>query len=391
MNNSSERDRPPRNAFGLASASKGVLLSLMLALSLIYPAYQLAPITKRFVPVKRLVKAKLRNETFTCNALTGHSDYNICINSDMTVSCNCQDFSGRGQIGDLRQHTLDEVFAGPVVRGFMKQLANRQFPTDVCPICPELQSVSADAVNGKELTGSSPSRGIMIENTALCNLACDLCRRDELFGNRRQKSLSVDDMSKVARAVRDAAIECVYFFNLGEPFIPRGVLEQIQCLRSLNPDIRIVTSTNGMLLDADEKLEAALLTDYIYFSLDGVDQKTVEKYQVGGSFERTYRNMARLVELRNKRPRLNEGVALPIIEWKYVTFRHNDRPKQVRQAVELGRQAGVDVLGFYRGAAPLPKRSLRFGRDPVFAEVGTRHGEGIIVNFGNIAEHLLGP
>ncbi len=74
-----------------------------------------------------------------------------------------------------------------------------------------------------------------------------------------------------------------------------------------------------------------------------------------------------------------------------MTFRHNDRPTQIRRAVELARQAGVDVLGFCRGAAPLPRRSLRFGRDPVFAEIGTRHGDNIIVNFAGIPDHLLGP
>lgn len=131
--------------------------------------------------------------------------------------------------------------------------------------------------------------------------------------------------------------------------------------------------------------------DYVYVSLDGIDQGTVQKYQVGGDFERTFRNMARLVQLRNERGRNGDGIKLPIVEWKYVTFRHNDRPEQILRAVDLARQAGVDVLGFCRGAAPLPKRSMRFGRDPVFEEVGVRHGDNIIVNFAGIPERLLGP
>jgi hypothetical protein len=186
-------------------------------------------------------------------------------------------------------------------------------------------------------------------------------------------------------------VETIFFFNLGEPFISNSVLEQVQHIRSANPDARIVTSTNGVLLDTPEKLEAALLMDYVYVSLDGIDQRTVEEYQVGGDFERTYRNMSRLIELRNEHDRKGSGVTLPIIEWKYVTFRHNDQPEHIRAAVGLARRAGVDVLGFCRGAAPLPKRSLRFGRDPVFAEVGTRLGENIIVNFAGIPERLLGP
>ena len=33
----------------------------------------------------------VRGTAFYCNALSGRSDYNICINAGMTVSCNCLD------------------------------------------------------------------------------------------------------------------------------------------------------------------------------------------------------------------------------------------------------------------------------------------------------------
>lgn len=374
----------------LLKALGSCALALMLALSVLYPAQQLAPLTKRFVPVKRVVKAKLRGEVYTCDALAGRSDYNICINSDMTVSCNCQDFSGRGKIGDLRTQTLDEVFEGPLVRGFLEQLAGGRLPTDVCAICSELRSVPYEALTENPPVGSPPRKGIMVENTVACNLSCGLCRRDELLGHRRQRSLSLSDVATVARTLSESAVETIFFFSLGEPFMSNNVLEHVRHIRSANPHARIVTSTNGVLLDTAEKLEAALLMDYVYVSLDGIDQSTVEKYQVGGDFERTYRNMTRLVQLRNERVR-GGAPALPVIEWKYVTFRHNDRAAQIRRAVELARQAGVDVLGFCRGAAPVPSRSLRFGRDPVFAEIGTRHGDNIIVNFAGIPDHLLGP
>ena len=97
-----------RVAWVLGSA----MLAVLLALSALYPARALAPITKQLVPIKRYATAKLRGEVFTCAALTGRSAYNICINSDLTVSCNCQDFSGRGKIGSLREHSLTECSRG---------------------------------------------------------------------------------------------------------------------------------------------------------------------------------------------------------------------------------------------------------------------------------------
>jgi len=46
--------------------------------------------------------ARLRGQRFACRALAGESDYNLTINCDETVSCNCQDYNGSGHIGDLK-------------------------------------------------------------------------------------------------------------------------------------------------------------------------------------------------------------------------------------------------------------------------------------------------
>jgi len=44
-------------------------------------------------------KAWLRGERFHCRALAGESEYNICINCDLTVSCSCQDYDARAISG----------------------------------------------------------------------------------------------------------------------------------------------------------------------------------------------------------------------------------------------------------------------------------------------------
>src|SRR5689334_3344202 len=74
------------------------------------------------------VSARLRRQGFYCAALQGQSDYNITINSDLTVSCNCQDYNGSGHIGDLNQHSFQEVFFGPVAQNFRGALAKGRLP-----------------------------------------------------------------------------------------------------------------------------------------------------------------------------------------------------------------------------------------------------------------------
>src|SRR5271169_5995808 len=60
--------------------------------------------------------ARLKGQRFYCRSLGGESEYNMTINCDLTVSCNCQDYNGSGHIGDLNKNSFKEVFFGPVAR-----------------------------------------------------------------------------------------------------------------------------------------------------------------------------------------------------------------------------------------------------------------------------------
>jgi MoaA/NifB/PqqE/SkfB family radical SAM enzyme len=334
-----------------------------------------------------LLKAYSRNETLHCRALAGESDYNICINCDLTVSCNCQDYDGSGQIGNLKENSLTEIFQGSTAEKFRAGLANRKFPLPTCVHCADLRLVPRQGINTLLSDYHVPHKGIMVENTALCNLRCLMCNREQLAKTRNGKlSLPPQDVDVIARLLKEHAIKSLIYFNLGEPFIPNDIYDQIKTIRAYNPDIRIVTSTNGLLLDNDEKLEAALLMDYIYVSLDGVDQYTVSRYQVGGNFEKSYQNMAKLCKVRNER-----GARFPIIEWKYVLFRWNDQPDQISKARELAITANVDLIAFYNGDAPPLKKSLKWHYHPFFKQLGNKVNGSIIINLNKIPHHLLSP
>src|SRR5256885_16649349 len=54
--------------------------------------------------------ARLRGQRFYCSALAGESEYNITVNCDLTVSCNCKDYNGSGDIWDLNKNSFPEVF-----------------------------------------------------------------------------------------------------------------------------------------------------------------------------------------------------------------------------------------------------------------------------------------
>ena len=223
--------------------------------------------------------ARLRRRAFFCAALAGNSDINVCVNSDLSVSCNCHDVDGSGWIGHLGQSSLAEVFAGPVARRFRQELAAGRLPTPQCSRCCDLRSVSRDKALRLADRHRLPAF-LMVENTSRCNLQCASCPRPQIRRLRAKPSMSLDDVRRVAQQVREAGVASVAYMNFGEPFLSKNIRQELEILREENPGLRINTSTNAMAIDCDEKRAAALLVDRIQIS--GRDRPGDGRYQRGG-------------------------------------------------------------------------------------------------------------
>jgi hypothetical protein len=313
---------------------------------------------------------------YFCNALQGNSYYNICINCDLTISCNCQDVDCSGQIGNLADASFAEIFQGETAQRFRTELSEGRFPTSVCALCTELRQIEGDNyelyLKGYQL----PKDGVMIENTIICNLNCLVCDRQNLLGIRSKHKLSLIDVEMVARNLNECGIRQVCYHNQAESFCSDTILEEMQILKKYNPDILILCSTNGMLLDSDYRREAALLMDHLFISIDGSSQETVSQYQVGASFERQYGNMKTLVELRNARSSL-----LPVIEWKYVVFNWNDQPEHIETAIRLAHEAGIDLISFVEGGGNPEWASKIFTESDYFKRLCFQSPRGKEIHF----------
>ena len=313
--------------------------------------------------------AKLVGRRFACQSLSGMVRDGIFVNSDMTVSCNCQDIDGSGQLGSLRESALEELLSGQTAGRFRRELADGKLPVSRCPACFHLRMVSRAVAAARASQFRLPT-GLSVENTVLCNLRCTGCCREEVLRTRnRGHALGLEDVETVAQTL--ARLQATYcgYYNLGEPFLSRTLRRELELLRQHNPQMEILISTNGLLVDTDDQREAALLADHVLFSIDGIDTAMVRRYQRGGDFDRAYENMRRLVDVRNGR-----GLGRPCIYWKYVVFRWNDRPATIRRAIELARQAGVDCLQFTFARNPLWGISWRFLLSPWFRSLGTGGG-----------------
>ncbi len=282
---------------------------------------------------------QVRGLRFACAALSGESNYNICINADLTVSCNCVDYRGEGILGDLKEQTLAEIFSGVTAQRFRETLAQGRHAIPQCAGCGDLRFVDHAEAERRCSEYHTPRIGIMVENTSSCNLKCRFCRRDLAHRLRQRNSLSLDDVRKVSSIVREYGIGQVSYHNLGEPFLSPRIRKELHILRQENPNVILQLSTNGLLIDTDDKREAALLLNTMFISIDGPTQEILVKYQVGGDFDRAYRNMKDLVAFRNAR-----GLTSPVIEWKYVVFSWNDADEHIEQAIDLARNWRKRIL-----------------------------------------------
>lgn len=299
-----------------------------------------------------VTQARLRNKRFTCNALAGRSTYNICVNADLSVSCNCDDTSGDGRMGSLKDSTFGEVFGGEIANDFRKRLARGELPVSKCARCPELAMVDT-AQAQQDVQHFAIPAGVMVENNANCNLSCVGCGRAQ----RPLQSLKmrIEEVREVARQLAALNVRRIHYFSLGEPFMSRNILEEMQAIRQEMPKTEVFTSTNGVLLDNDDKRRAALLMDRVTFSVDGCDQETLTRYQVGSDFNAAYQNICDLVAFRDR-----NGPSAARIVWKYVVFKWNDRKEHVEKTLELARKANVDELEFIFTLNPYWAISPRF-------------------------------
>ena len=165
--------------------------------------------------------ATISRRAYYCNALAGESEYNIVINSDMTVSCNCSDFDGSGHIGDLNRQTMEEIFASGKARGFRQQLAAGKLPLISCSTCPELRSVSRRSAREYVHNYRVPNRSLMMENTVACNYRCTGCDRG-VMSTRKQVNMSLVNIRSVADTLAAHGVEHLCFFNLRRALLPQG-------------------------------------------------------------------------------------------------------------------------------------------------------------------------
>jgi len=131
----------------------------------------------------------------------------------------------------------------------------------------------------------------------------------------------------------------VQLWNQGEPFINKSFLEFVRYAKEKG--VMTQTSTNGHFIRSDSEAEAVIKSglDLLIFSMDGTNQKTYEKYRVGGNFQLVMETLERIASARK---RLNSDT--PLIELQFLIFKHNQN--EIDEIIAISKKLKINRLSF---------------------------------------------
>lgn len=178
--------------------------------------------------------------------------------------------------------------------------------------------------------GLPPS--VMIEPTNRCDLRCPLCPAGAGTLTRPKGQMTAENFQRILDAIGPQVKE-IFLWNQGEPLLNPALPEMVQLAHRRG--IRVVTSTNGQLLDKEDlacRLVASGL-DVLIVSIDGLTAETYRVYRVGGELQKVISGMR---TLRRQREAVRASHPRIILQWLPMKHNQHELPQLQIKAEEWG-------------------------------------------------------
>ncbi len=281
----------------------------------------------------------------------------LVLTCDGRVVCGCADPYVQRSLGDARDQSIADIWAGAPIRALRRDL--NAGTSDFCGDCPlklPLPDEVSPSVRDVD-AGALPSR-LYIECTAACNISCfEACCAPET-GITRTRQAGMLDFDLFTRVVDEAGptLARIDFFNYGETFLHKRAVEMCEFIKERFPQVYLYTSTNGLALnEARARRLVHSGIDEVTFSVDGANQDSYARYRQRGRLEVALRNLRAMTDEKRR-----SGRDLPFINWRYILFTWNDSDDEMDRARALAEEIGVDRLSWEITDHPESSYSRRF-------------------------------
>ena len=282
----------------------------------------------------------------------------VVLMSDGTVVCGCADPFKKRPAGNAAIQSIQEIWNGRVF-----QELRRGFQTNNPHLCTHCNLIQVVPLSGPEVPRETNltymPRRLFVEPCISCNLSCyEACCNHEngIHFTRHTRLLDYQLYTKVIDELGPGLFR-IDFFNYGESFIHPKAIDMIHYVKSRHPHVYLFCSTNGLLLNTEEKLQRLVESgiDEITFSVDGARQESYEIYRRGGNFQKVFQIMKRLIEIKKERQS-----ETPFVNWRYILFRWNDTDEEMNLARQMAAEIDLDKLCWEITDHPENSASERF-------------------------------
>ena len=176
---------------------------------------------------------------------------------------------------------------------------------------------------------------VQLDVTSFCNLSCKMCPRHHV--KQELSHIDFDRFRKIIDKLKGT--EEISLAGLGEPLVYPRIHDAIRYCKSKGLVTKI--TTNGLLLDSDEKIRALISTglDAASFSIESIREPGADVKSHPNST--AVRNIQRLIELRKEL-----GSATPKVAIQSVLIKGRER--DIYEIIEWGARNGVDRVNVLR-------------------------------------------
>ncbi len=253
----------------------------------------------------------------------------------------------------IREKIVQDVYYMPRCRICYDKIMAAGFPpTGTYKADPTDVEVAAFLGNGPEVVNR-----MVIELTSLCNLKCNGCMQSRFDFTLYRKKNRLDISRLIAWLSSGIlALKNIRLFNYGETFLHPQAIDFCSAVNAKNSKLNIEIATNGMLLNTSQKRRRILFSgvNSLLFSIHGSSQETTQIYMTRRfNFEKMLMILRELVSVKN-----TYELKTPRLIWKFLLFSWNDSDEEIKRAIALTRQIGLDGIIFETVGFPSP--SLRF-------------------------------
>ena len=134
---------------------------------------------------------------------------------------------------------------------------------------------------------------VQIEPTQRCNYSCEMCPIDELNPNIAKKDLTLDEFKIIVSNLPNS-VNTICMSGLGEPFLNKDYIEMIKYAK--NKGYILEVYNNGSMF----KTEILEFVDYIYFSVDAINQKLIKEIRKGVKYDKLFDSINESIKYRDK-------------------------------------------------------------------------------------------